>query len=86
MAGKLSQRGSANVSNIMPRIPKAILESGWIPNEGSIIDMSMAENWLIRDEVLEIQKNVANDNLNHEVNSTPTSFEFLEWKLIVFRI
>ncbi|THV45507.1 hypothetical protein BGAL_0480g00040 [Botrytis galanthina] len=70
----LSKRGSANVSNIMPRIPKAILESGWIPNEDSIIDMSMAENWLIRDEILEIQKTIANESVNNEHLNFPKGF------------
>ena len=69
MATQLSRRGDANVSNIMPRIPKTVLEAGWAPNEDSVIDLSMAENWLIRDEILEIQKTVATDYLNHEVNA-----------------
>ena len=70
MATQLSKRGDANVSNIMPRIPRTILEAGWVPNEDSIIDLSIAENWLIRDEILEIQKTVVTDYLNREVNAS----------------
>ena len=70
MATQLSKRGDANVSNIMPRIPRTILEAGWAPHEDSIIDLSIAENWLIRDEILEIQKTVVTDYLNREVNAS----------------
>ena len=69
MAPQLSKRGDANVTNILPRIPKTILEAGWVPNEDFTIDLSMAENWLIHDEVLEIQKTVVTDYLNREVNA-----------------
>ena len=69
MATQLSRRGDANVSNAMPRIPRTVLEAGWVPNEDSLIDLSMAENWLIREEILEIQKTVVADHLNREVNA-----------------
>jgi hypothetical protein len=58
MTNQLSKRGGANVENIMPMIPPAILSAGWDPSSDSVIDLSMAENWLIRDEILEIQKTV----------------------------
>ena len=67
MATQLSKRGNANVSNIMPHIPKTILEAGWVPNEDSVIDLSIAENWLIRDEILDIQKTCNAEYLNREV-------------------
>ena len=70
MTTKLSKRGDANVSNIMPRIPTTILEAGWVLNEDSIIDLSIAENWLIRDEILEIQKTVVANYLNREVDAS----------------
>ena len=73
MAGQLSKRGNANVSNIMPRIPPAILQAGWLPNEGNVIDLSMAENWLIRDEILDIQKNVASHVLESHVSIRTSS-------------
>jgi len=66
MVDQLSKRGNINVSNIMPHIPQAILEAGWIPNEDSVIDLSMAENHMIRDEVLQIEKAVV---LKREVRS-----------------
>lgn len=67
MKSYLSERGHANVSHVMPIIPKTILEAGWIPNEDFVIDLSMAENWMIRDEILEIERAVVRDHLNHEV-------------------
>lgn len=70
MATQLSRRGNSNVSNILPRIPRTILEAGWVPNEDAIIDLSIAENWLIRDEILDIQKTVVKENLNREVDSS----------------
>lgn len=74
MATPLSKRGDANVSNILPRIPRTILEAGWVSNEDSIIDLSIAENWLIRDEILEIQKKVVTDYFNREHLSFPKGF------------
>ena len=68
MQGQLSQRGIANVTTIMPRIPKTILDAGNIPDEDSIIDLSVAENWMIRDQVLEIERAVVKDHLNAEVS------------------
>lgn len=70
MATQLSKRGNANVSNILPRIPRTILEAGWVPNEDSVIDLSIAENWLIRDEILDIQKTVEAEYLTREVGSS----------------
>ncbi|KAL8782712.1 MAG: hypothetical protein Q9195_009582, partial [Heterodermia aff. obscurata] len=74
MATELSKRGKANVSNIMPHIPRTMREAGWIPNENSIIDLSVAENWLIRDEILEIHKKVSGDYLNREHLGYPKGF------------
>ena len=51
----LSERGRSNIIEIMSRVPKKLLggtESK--SNRSSIIDLSMAENWLIRNEVLEV--------------------------------
>ena len=69
MATQLSKRGNTNVSNILPRIPRTILQAGWVPNEDSVIDLSIAENWLIRDEILDIQKTAEAEYLNREVGS-----------------
>ena len=38
-----------------------------MPNEESIIDLAMAENGLIRDEILEIERTVVKDHLKSEV-------------------
>ena len=54
--GQLSQRGLANITSVMPHIPKTILDAGYIPDEDFVIDLSIAENWLVHDEVLEIHK------------------------------
>ena len=60
-SGRLSQRGIANVTTVMPRVPNAILDTGNIPNEDSTIDLSVAENWLIRNEILQIEKGIVNN-------------------------
>lgn len=51
----LSERGRSNITDIMSRVPKRLLtdsEMNW--NGSPHIDLSAAENWLIRNEVLEI--------------------------------
>lgn len=65
--GGLSSRGMKNVNTVIPLMPKTVLEAGDTPNEGDIVDMSVAENWLIRKEVLEIEKEVAEKQLQSEV-------------------
>ena len=53
----LSERGRSKITQIMSRVPKKLLgDSESKLNGSSIIDLSMAENWLIRNEVLEICK------------------------------
>jgi len=54
MPCQLSQRGNANVSAIMPRVPKSFLTAEL--STGDIIDLSLAEDWLVRDEILKIGK------------------------------
>lgn len=65
--GRLSDRGMSNVTTVIPRIPKTILEAGNTHDEEEIIDMSVAENWLIRDEILKIEKEVVEKKLRSEV-------------------
>lgn len=69
----LSQRGRANIEGIMARIPKTILagtKSTKSTNSlDDSIDLSMAENWLIRDEVLAICKAAIKDNFDTHVSS-----------------
>ena len=53
----LSERGTLNLTAIMSQVPKAILEGSKCSIvDGRGIDLSMAENWLIRNEVLDISK------------------------------
>ena len=54
IAGNLSQRGWANVGTIMPKIKGALKER--VKQDNPNIDMASAENFLIRDEVIEICK------------------------------
>ncbi len=70
MAIQLFKRGAANVSDILPKISRTILEVGGVPDEDFMIDLSIAENWLIRDEILEIQKTIV---LSHEVDASVLS-------------
>lgn len=69
----LSQRGRANIEGIMARIPKTIL-AGTKSTESTnrlsdSIDLSMAENWLVRNEVLAICKAAIKDNFDSHVSS-----------------
>jgi hypothetical protein len=48
----LSERGWANVEAIMPKIKGAVSER--MSNATSNIDLSTAENWLIRPELVEL--------------------------------
>ena len=67
----LSARGRFNTIEIIARILKAILEGVKDPKStnslNNTIDLSMAENWLIRPEVLEICKAAINDNFDQHV-------------------
>lgn len=74
----LSQRGRSNITAIMARIPKAILAGtkstkSITSNDGSI-DLSMAENWLIRHEVLDICKAAIKDNFDTHVKIFKPSY------------
>lgn len=65
----LSVRGLTNISRIMSRVPKSLLEE---PEDEVIteIDLSMAENWVNRAEVLKILKGAVRDNLAEDVSHT----------------
>ena len=68
---KLSKRGQINIDEIMARVPKSILEEKpQAPTEAGPIDLSVAENWLIRDEILEICKPGIQRSLDREVSLT----------------
>ena len=65
----LSQRGRSNILEVMSKIPKSLLgdsKSRW--SETDPIDLSVAENWLIRNEVLEICKSVINQRFQTHVS------------------
>ena len=62
---QLSQRGLTNVTTVMQGVPKTILEAGYVTDEDAIVDLSVTENWLICDEILEIQKGIGTKELLH---------------------
>lgn len=52
--GSLSGRGRSNITEIMSQVPKKLLQdSETTADNNDCLDMSMAENWLIREEVLD---------------------------------
>lgn len=61
----LSNRGWANVETIMPKIRGAVTQRK-IKNNTNI-DLSTAENWLMRPELIEICKSAINDHLEPRV-------------------
>ena len=65
----LSERGRSNISEIMSRVPQKLLgDSKSKSDKSSVIDLSMAENWLIRNEVLEICKFAINKKFQKHVS------------------
>lgn len=61
----LSSRGHLNLTQVIAKIPKSILEPSPNPNA---IDLSMAENHLIREEILQIVKSSIAGDLRSEVS------------------
>lgn len=59
--GDLSARGRSNVELIMPMISKLIAEKQ--RSQDITIDLSTAENWLIRNELIDIFKAAIAENL-----------------------
>lgn len=62
----LSKRGASNVDAIMPGIRAALLERTrpTVPR----IDLSTAENWLLRNEVIELTQDAIRDGLKPHVH------------------
>lgn len=60
----LSSRGHLNLTQVIAKIPKSILEPTPNPNA---IDLSMAENHLIREEILQIVKSSMAGDLHSKV-------------------
>lgn len=68
----LSQRGRSNITDIMTKIPGAILSGPERTfNPTNSINLSMAENWLIRPEILERCKAAIADSLAAHVSDFP---------------
>lgn len=65
----LSKRGGANVEAVWPRISKAVAERENTKTEpqNAPIDLGTSENWLIRDELIELFKEAVNDGLSDRV-------------------
>jgi aspartate/methionine/tyrosine aminotransferase len=66
----LSKRGAANVSIIWPKIANAVAEreeKGQM-KENSVIDLSTSENWLIRNELIDLYKKAIQENLAAHVS------------------
>jgi hypothetical protein len=57
----LSKRGWSTVEGILPKIKATVVER--TKKKNTNIDLSTAENWLIRPELIEICKGAINDNL-----------------------
>ena len=69
----LSIRGRSNITTIMSQVPKAMLEddgSSPLPSssDDEPIDLSIAENWLIRDEILDICRAAIEKDLSARVS------------------
>ena len=62
----LSKRGWSNVEAIMPKI-KGALEQRSMPKNPNI-DLSTAENWLVRPELIQLSKNAISTDLQAVVS------------------
>jgi hypothetical protein len=65
----ISVRSHAVVEAIMPKIKDAVAERTRADNPN--IDLSTAENWLIRDELIDICKSSIQADLTTNVRSVP---------------
>jgi hypothetical protein len=71
----LSPRGAANVEAIWPRISAAATEreknsktgSDELKNQIPCIDLGTSENWVIREELIELYKNAVHNHLSDRV-------------------
>lgn len=63
----LSQRSKAVVNDIMPKISAAVADRTRVDNPN--IDLSTAENWLLRDELIEICKEAVSKDMTTKVCS-----------------
>jgi aspartate/methionine/tyrosine aminotransferase len=79
-AARMSQRGNSNVKTIMPKIGAAVSER----SQGTKIDLASAENWLLRDELLDICKDAITSDLSAQDFSYPRSFSGFPGVLTAF--
>ncbi|KAI1934458.1 hypothetical protein LOZ66_005926 [Ophidiomyces ophidiicola] len=70
----LSQRSSGVVQTIMPKISAAVAERTRLENPN--IDLSTAENWLLREELIEICKNGVVEGLAPKVGIFKNHFSY----------
>ncbi|QYS97979.1 hypothetical protein H0G86_005180 [Trichoderma simmonsii] len=68
----LSQRSKAVVDDIMPKISAAVADRTRVDNPN--IDLSTAENWLLRDELIEICKEAVSKDMTTKHFSYPNGF------------
>jgi hypothetical protein len=59
-----SDRGASNLMEIMAKVPESLLNPSSNPGE---INLSIAENWVIRYEVLDILKSSLENSLQAHV-------------------
>lgn len=70
----LSERGWATVEGILPKIKDTVAERSKKVNTN--IDLSTAENWLIRPELVNICKDAIDENLSPKVSLPEPKFIF----------
>ena len=67
----LSQRGCSNITSVLSQVPKALLEDskkGKHKEKSESVDLSMAENWVIRKEVIKICKKAISKDFDTHVS------------------
>jgi hypothetical protein len=66
---RLSQRGAANVEAVWPRISQAASERENVL-EHPYLDLPTSENWLLRQELIELYQNAVVDSLRGQACSS----------------
>jgi hypothetical protein len=66
----LSVRGRSNVDDFMPKIAAAVAQKTK-KHKIPIIDLSTAENWLMRDELVALFKEILLERLCNDVSCSP---------------
>lgn len=68
----LSDRGRSNVDNFMPKIA-AVVAQKTEQRSAPIVDLSTAENWLMREELVALFKTTLFEHLCNDVSYPPCS-------------